>query len=232
MNRMIYNGKDFSEFSAVLTKSTFLKGAERDTTQFSVLGRNGVLVSDNGRFKPVPFTAELAVTENMQANMEAMRAFLAGCSGMCRYEESQTPEIYRMAILSKPFSPDLYDHIGGRVRLEFTAQPQRWLKSGEVPVRISANGSIYNPTFQEAKPLIKVTGTGSFGIGNITVTVASHSYDYIMIDCDAMLTYFGAYRAGEYVTMTNHEYPTLKPGMNGITVDGVSLEITPRWYEI
>ena len=53
-----------------------------------------------------------------------------------------------------------------------------------------------------------------------------------MIDCDAMLVYSGAYRAGEYVTMTNHEYPVFNPGTNGVTLNGVTLEIVPRWYTI
>ena len=232
MNHMIFNGKDFAEFSAQVTKSTFLKGAEADVTTFSVLGRNGVLVSNNNRFKPVAMTTELAVKGDMQANMEAMRNFLSSCTGMCRYEESQTPNEYRMAMLSKAFNPDRYDHLNGTVKLEFTAQPERWLKSGEIPIRLSASGTIFNPTLHEARPLIKVTGTGSFGIGNITVTVSAHSYAYIMIDCDAMLVYSGAYRAGEYVTMTNHEYPVFNPGTNGVTLSGVTLEIVPRWYTI
>ena len=232
MNTLIFSGKDFSDFSAQVTRSTFLKGAEQDVTTFSVLGRNGVLVSSNNRFKPVSMTTELAVKGDMQANMEAMRNFLAGCVGMCRYEESQTPNEYRMAMLSKAFNPDLYDHLSGTVKLDFTAQPQRWLKEGEIPIELDETGSLFNPTSQEASPLIKVTGTGSFGIGNITVTISEHPYDYLMIDCDAMLIYFNSFRAGDYVTMTNHEYPTLKPGDNNITIDGVTIEITPRWFNI
>lgn len=232
MNHLVFNGKDFADFSAQITKSSFLRGAERDVTTFSILGRDGVLMSDNGRYKPVTLPTELAIKDNMQTNMEAMRSFLAGCKGFCRYEESQTPNEYRLASFYKQFDPDLYDHLGGHVKLEFIAQPQRWLKQGEIPVKFTADGSLMNPTSQTALPLIKVTGTGSFGIGNLTVTIASHSYDHIMIDCEAMLIYSGAYRAGEYVTMTNHEYPTLAPGLTGITVDGVTLEITPRWFEI
>lgn len=232
MNHLVFNGKDFADFSAQVTKSNFLKGAEKDATLFNVLGRNGSLYSSNNRFKTVPYQTELAISGDMQRNMDAMRAFLASCEGFCRYEESDTPQIYRMASFTKAFAPSKYDHLNGLITLEFTAQPQRWLKTGEMPVSFSADGSIYNPTFQTAKPLIRVFGSGSFSIGNITVTIESHSYSYIDIDCDAMLVYSGAVRMGEYVTMTNHEYPDLNPGNNGITVDGVTLQITPRWFEI
>lgn len=232
MNHLVFNGKDFADFSAQITESTFLKGAERDVTTFSVLGRNGVLIADNNRYKPVSLVTKLAVKNNMQSNMEAMRSFLSSCTGFCRYEESQVPNEFRLASFYKEFNPDQYDHIGGTVTLGFTAQPQRYLKQGEIPITFTADGSLLNPTSQEALPLIKVTGTGSFGIGNLTVTITQHSLDHIMIDCEAMLIYCGAVQASEYVTMTNHEFPALSTGQTGITVNGVTLEITPRWFNI
>lgn len=232
MNHLVFNGKDFSEFSAQVTKSSFLKGAERDGKYFDVLGRSGSLFSDNSRYKTVTLQTQLAIKGNMQNNMEAMRRFLSSCVGFCRYEESDTPQEYRLASFSKEFNPSDYDHLNGVVTLQFVAQPQRYLKAGEIPVSFNADGQIFNPTYQNAKPLIRIYGNGSFEIGNITVTVAEHTQAYIDIDCESMLIYSVATRMSEYITMTNHEFPEFRPGLNGITVDGVTLQITPRWFEV
>lgn len=232
MNELAFNGKNFLDFSAQVTKSTFLRGAERDVTLFSVLGRNGVLSTDNGRFKEVPLVTEVAVKGDMQNNIEAMRNFLKASRGFCRYEESLCPDEFRLATYVKQFNPDKYDHLGAHVKLEFTAQPQRWLKSGEIPISIPQTMGILNPTLHDAEPLIKVTGTGTIQIGNITATISQHSFPYIYIDCEMMECYYESNRAGEFVELTNHEYPVLKPGLNNIVLDGVTLEITPRWYNI
>lgn len=232
MNHLVFNGKDFADFSAQVLESNFLQGGERDVTLFNVLGKNGTLIVDNNRFKPVTYWVKLGVIGNMQINMDAMRSFLASSKGMCRVEESQTPNMFRMAAFHKSFAPDKYDHLNGTVKLEFTAQPQRWFKNGEMKVSFTSNGSIMNPTGQTALPLIRVFGHGSFVIGSLEVTIAEHTQAYIDLDCDAMLAYCGAVQMGQYVSSTSHEYPSLHTGANGITLDGVTLEIIPRWFEI
>lgn len=232
MNDLVFNGKDFADFSAQVLESNFLKGAERDVTFYNVLGRNGSLTVDNKRFKSFPYIATLGVKGDMQRNMDAMRSFLASCSGVCRLEESQTPNIYRMATFYKSFAPDKYDHLNGTVKLEFTAQPQKWLKSGEIAVSLTNDGTLMNPTGQPSQPLIRVYGHGSFMVDTLEVTVEEHTQPYIDIDCEAMLCHYGAIRMGEYVSTTNHEYPQLNPGTTGITLSGVALEITPRWFDI
>lgn len=232
MNHLVFNGKDFADFSAQVIKSDFLKGAEKDVSSSSVLGRNGELIVDNGRFKNVPLNPKLAVTDAMQINMDAMRSFLSSCVGYCRYEESLYPNHYRLAEFHSVFEPDLYDHLGGTVALKFSAKPQRFLKAGESWIPFSSNGAIYNPTPQIALPVIRVTGNGSFTIGNVTVTIEGSSLEYIDIDCEMMLPHYGATSARSYVTTTNHLYPSLHPGSNGITLNGVTLKIQPRWWEI
>ena len=232
MNHLVFNEQDFADFSAQILESNFLKGAERDVTLHNVLGRNGALVTDNNRFKQFSYIVKLGIKGDMQTNMEAMRSFLATCKGMCRVEESQTPYIYRRAIFYKSFAPDKYDHLNGTVTLEFTAQPQKWLKDGETAISFTNDGTLMNPCGQPSQPLIRVYGHGSFMIGNMEVTINEHTQAYIDIDCEAMLCHCGAIRMGEYVETANHEYPVLNPGANGITLSGVTLEITPRWFDI
>ena len=232
MNHLVFNGKDFADFSAQVLKSDFLKGAEKDITASSVLGRHGDLIVDNGRFKNLTLNTQLAVTDHMQINMDAMRSFLSSCDGYCRYEESLYPNHFRMAEYHSEFAPNQYDHLGGTVTLKFSAKPQRYLKTGEAFIPFTADGAIYNPTAQIALPVVRVVGNGSFTIGNVTVTIEDSSLEYIDIDCEMMLPHCGATSARSYVTTTNHLYPSLHPGSNGITLNGVTLKIMPRWWEV
>lgn len=232
MNHLIYNGTDFATFGAQIVESDFLKGAERDVSSFSVLGRSGDLLVDNNRFKNLTYSVTLAVKGNMATNMAAMRAFLASSSGYNRLEESDLATEFRLAEFHQSFNPAKYDHAGGTVKLAFNCKPQRFLKTGETWVPFSAAGVLTNPTGQTALPIVRIYGSGSFQIGSITVAVASNPLDYIDLDCDIMSAYCGATSAHEYITTTNHEYPVLVPGANGITVSGVTLQIQPRWFEI
>ena len=232
MNLLTFNGQGFAEYNAQILRSDFLKGAERDVSSFSVLGRSGDLIADNGRFKNVSYNVMLGIKGDMKLNLDLMRSFLASCKGYCRYEESDSPDEYRMAEYHHMFTPDQYDHQNATIKLQFNMKPQRFLVSGESWTSFTANGTITNPTLQTALPVIRVYGTGSFTIGSVTVTIASNPYDYIDIDCDIMLPHYGALSAREYVTTTNHDYPELVPGDNGIQLDGVTLDIMPRWFEI
>lgn len=92
---------------------------------------------------------------------------------------------------------------------------------------------IYNPTLFASKPLIRVTGTGTVGIGDNTITVAS-GYTYVDIDSEIQDCYCGTQNANSLVTFSNRKFPELQPGINGISLGtGVtSVQITPRWFRL
>lgn len=92
---------------------------------------------------------------------------------------------------------------------------------------------IKNPTLFPSKPLIRVTGSGTVGIGDETITIAS-GYDYVDIDSEIQNCYCGNQNANAAVTFSNRKFPDLQPGLNGVTFGtGIeSVQITPRWYRI
>lgn len=92
---------------------------------------------------------------------------------------------------------------------------------------------IKNPTLFPSKPLIRVTGSGTVGIGDETITIAS-GYDYVNIDSEIQNCYCGNQNANAAVTFSNRKFPELQPGLNGVTFGtGIaSVQITPRWYRI
>lgn len=92
---------------------------------------------------------------------------------------------------------------------------------------------IYNPTLFASNPLIRVTGSGTVGIGDNTITVGS-GYSYVDIDSEIQNCFCGTQNANAIVDFSTGEFPTLPPGVTGITVGSgiTSVQITPRWYRV
>lgn len=95
----------------------------------------------------------------------------------------------------------------------------------------TAGGSISNPTDMPAKPLIRVYGSGAITVNGTEIEIATHSYEYIDIDCDLQEAFYGAANANMYISLD--EFPTFRSGVNIIVLDGVTrVEITPRWWRL
>ena len=230
-NELTFNGKSFSDFSAYIATSNFLDGAAKDVQSVSIAGRSGALQLSNGKYNNLTLNVRMYITQNMQQNMREMRSFLESCWGYCRYEETQTPNEFRMASFKAAFVPDVYDVQAGVVDLTFDAMPQRFLKSGETSVEVTT--TLENPTLFPSKPIIRVYGNGTLNINDIYITVASSPYEYVDIDCELMDCYYGSNNANQYVSFSTTDFVTLQSGTNSFSIDGfTSVEVTPRWYEV
>ena len=142
--------------------------------------------------------------------------------------------MYRLAAIEREVSP----HMGARNHsgtfdLTFSCKPQQYLKSGERTTVFTANGSLFNPTRFDVKPLLRVYGTGQLGVGEETITITANP-DYIDIDCEAENAYCGATNMNSAITLASGEFPKFKPNNNGIVLgQGITrLEVTPRWWRL
>ena len=88
-----------------------------------------------------------------------------------------------------------------------------------------------NHTLFEAKPLLRVYGTGQFGVGGSTITITS-TYGYTDIDCDLMDAYRDGSNCNGNIRLDSGSFPVLKPGVNGVSLgSGITrIDITPRWW--
>lgn len=232
-NEMTFNGVDFgAQFHAYVATSNFLDGASKDIDSVKVLGRSGNLQVFNNRYNNMTLRVLVYVTENMKTNMDAMRSYLSSCVSYQIYTETLNPDEYRLASFKQAFAPDLYDINGGTVELEFDCMPQRWKTAGQAFTEFTESGTITNETLFDAKPLIRVYGSGQFGIGSETLTLSQAGQAYVDIDCDSMNAYEGSTNMNQYLTVT--DFPVLAHGSNGITLGtGITkIEIMPRWYTI
>ena len=230
---LIYAGKSTADFNVWISGSGTYDAPERDVKKVSVPGRNGDLTMDNGRFENVKMKYPAFIPRNWKENMAAFRAYMKSFTGYQRLEDTYHPEVYYEAILTDSFDPDVFANKAGEFEITFDRKPQRWLKSGEqfLPT-VTGTTNIYNPTLFDAKPLIRVRGTGTFHIGDTTMEVLTNPV-YIDIDCDLQDCYYGLNNLNANVVLTSGKFPVIPPGAVAIKAGNVSsLEIKPRWWTI
>ena len=104
--------------------------------------------------------------------------------------------------------------------------------TGTTTITVQSPYELENPTLYPSKPLIRVYGSGTIQVNDITITVAEHS-GYIDIDCDMMDCHRGADSMNQYVSFSGNDFPEFQPGINRILLNGPDkVEITPRWWEL
>lgn len=97
---------------------------------------------------------------------------------------------------------------------------------------------IYNPTAFEAKPLLKVTGYGTLGVGDRSVIITGTAGQVIYIDCEIMEAWSMSGSAiiprNDYVQYVGNKFPVLASGVNGISMSGniTRVEVVPRWWRL
>lgn len=233
---LTFAGKSFSDFNVFFDGSKSFGTPEKDYEIVSILGRNGDLSIYNGRFKDITISVPCFIRENFIENYRNLMQFLNSVEGYQRFETTKEPNHFRKALFVGGIEPSTGSfNKSGKFTLNFRCHPQRFLKIGENWIEFTGNGSINNPTFQTAKPLIRFTGVGNItlGIRNFTISHLSQS-DVTYIDCDMYDVYAedGTNR-NSYFTGS---FPSLAPGNNIIVTtfgyNDSKIEIMPRWFEI
>lgn len=143
------------------------------------------------------------------------------------------PDYYRMAYYEGPFDVENRRTRVGVFDASFVCRPERFLTSGSTAQSVESGTSLTNPTAFNAKPLIKITGsgTGNLVVGDTTMTFTG-IVDYLYIDCDRMDVY--RLPSQNRNNLMTGNFPVLKPGENIIAFTGgiTACEITPKWWII
>lgn len=219
----------------VYPTDSMISAPARLYTRHTVPGRSGDLLVDEHRFENTVREYGIIIAAYANAQIAALRNALASRVGYFRLTDTFDPTHYYMAMYSEDFQPTLYWRTKdqGKATISFERKPQRFLLTGEQQRTYTGSGSITNPTMFPAKPLLRVYGTGTLGIGSTNITIADHGNDYIDIDCETGRAYYNATALDNKVTLNAIDYPSLLPGSNGVNLSGVTRAIiTPRWWEI
>lgn len=229
---LIYDGKSSKDFGLYISGSGTFNAPQRDVELVEVPGRNGTLTIDKQKFQNITIEYPAFIREKFRAYTDAAREWLLAVPGYRQLEDSYHPDEYRMARFTGPldFETRILNR-SGECTLSFDCAPQRFLKSGDIPHTLTEAGNFVNPSVFEAKPLIRVFGTGgSLSVGSVTMEI-SEIDEYIDIDCDTQNAYKGTVNYNNKISST---FPTLPVGKTGIAFsDGITkVVIIPRWWTI
>ncbi len=229
---LLINGRNLCDLGVYVTSKKVYNAPKRDTEEVVVLGRNGTLTIDHGRYENVPVGYPSVIVDNYKDNIEALRNFIQTLRGYNRIEDTFNPDEYRMGKIPDNFEvdPKVYDN-AATFEMVFNCMPQRFLKSGEHVVTFTSSGGIIrNPSPCESKPLITAYGTGTLTINGQTIKVNTADV-YTVIDCEMQNCYKGSTNCNGNVTMTTGDFFTLASGNNTVNFSGFSkVEIIPKWW--
>lgn len=221
---------------------------ERDYKANTVLGRDGDLIIDNGRFKNVSVRYNAFMTSGgnpFAVKAEYVRRELLRQTKYQRLADTYHPDEFRLGIYSGRIDFDMSQlNREGRTTLSFNCKPQRFLISGEKEIAIGTSGNVFNPTVFASKPLIKLTcnGSGSVSVrgeSGTTYTVAiAEVYGTFYIDCDLMIAYShvnGVYEnLNPHIAVNTTGFPVLEAGASEVFAmnDVSNVSIIGRWWTI
>lgn len=209
-------------------------GAVPVVEKVHVDGRNGDLTIDTGAYENRQGTADcFCLQHDVETAVRMATTLLMGSKGYRKLECTNDPRHYWMARVSN--GPQIEDRLRmlNPFTIEFDCMPQRFVKSGEVPVSVPSGGSLYNHTAFPALPLINLTGTGAgrLQVGEYIVDVLTLD-GQITLDSDTQNAYSGT--LNKNMDISTDDFPRLLAGENVVSYTGgiTGVEITPRWWTL
>lgn len=233
---LIFKEHSSIEFGLLVTEKGSYKGASRDITYTSIPGRNGDLITDNGRYKNVTIPYKLALLNNTERRFEELthqiKAWLSSESGYFRLWDTYDEKYYRLASYSDEVDIEQELRDLGVLSITFNCKPYKYSLEGQHAVIFTEAGSLYNAESFPSSPYIKVTGNGT-----ITLTINDSSFmlkevdEFIELDFDMPNAYKGLEPKNNKVSGADMSTFRLRPGYNYISWIGniEKLEIVPRW---
>lgn len=233
-NYFIFGDVDSRDYGVYISGTGTFDAPTRAYEAIEVPGRDGAYLGLEHRLENVELTYPAFMYADFRENMMALRSVLLSQIGYQILMDSYHPDEYRLAVYKGGLSADvLAGNHAGEFDIVFDCMPQRWLRSGLEVITVTGSQSIYNPTKFDSMPLIRAYGSGTIGINDMTVTIASHSNPYIDIDCDMMDCFCNAVNCNSLVSFSENDFPTLRPGTNNFALTGVTkIELTPRWWRV
>lgn len=204
MSDFTFNGISAASLGLGIERYPAIPMPRKKITALSIPGRSGELHVDEGGLENVivryevwwknPTPHKQPVTTGAHAREVAR--WLYGAPVGARLEDTYDSQIFRTATFLG--GVDIEDIMGrfGRVVLEFSCSPQKWLKGiHEQGVTYTYNGIdivglLTNPTPYATKPLIRIIGSigGRLSIGDSGMTLRFPGMDTheFWIDCEEM----------------------------------------------
>ena len=243
MNYFEYNGINSLDMGLRIESKNVFSTPKYEVKFQAIPGRDGDLILPNGRYPNVQLTYSVFIPAKTK---EKLAEKLAAVKAWLFYEPDRYHELrdsydttgFRKAVINTQL--DIEDQLNkiGVFTVSFSCLPFRYLEEGQSTVTISSSPfTLTNPTVFQAKPYIKVSGSGS-GRLSISSSIRQAPWDftdidgYIEIDSEQMNFYKAAEPRNDRVSGSG--FPILYPGNSSIVFSGgiTSVEIIPRWVTL
>ena len=243
MNYFIYNGISSKDMGVRISSKDVYSAPKYDLKFQSIPGRDGDLISPNGRFPntTVSYTCFIPAKsiQELSDKVTAVKCWLY--TEPDRYHtlsDSYDTSFFRKAVFNNKL--DISDEVSkiGIFTVNFTCHPMRFSHTGQVKTTFTASPfTLTNPYPFVAKPYLKINGRGT---GTLTIQSASSNKIWKFstlngyTECDSELMNFYHDTEPKNDTVSGEGFPIFAPGINTIAFDGgvTSIEVIPRWKSI
>lgn len=239
-----FNNKCSTDFDMYLTGAGTFGTVAKTVNKYSVPGRNGALIVSDDHFENQSYQITAGFFGDNEYEFERkcskIRNWLLLSNGYCRLEDDYHPDEYRMAAYIGGDDISVTNLLHGEIVLNFDCQPQHFLKAGEEKIVFTNSGSLDfgNDLACNAKPLVRIYGTGQLVIGDGIIEVLKAGSSYIDVDCSSCQ----AYEQGEYRNENikvsykgeEHVFPEISPLKTTVSFPSTitKVEIIPRWWTL
>lgn len=229
---MTFAGKNLlTDMQTVVDFSTSFGNPERSYEYVEIMGKNGSLVIDNNRFNDLEIDFPAFILKDFIPNYRNLMAFLNSQKGYQRLETSHEPDYFRKALFLGTVQPEPTQFLKkGSFTLPFRVHPQRFLKSGEIPVSASSQSNTYtgnpvsidNPSGISAVSSLAValnpiqTGTGEPSPTNIRPITGHTSATVTRTGKNLFNGQFAYHNASSYSPVLDGETYTVSSKSTGV----------------
>lgn len=238
MSYFIFNGIS-SESMGIRIKSINVYSAPKyDVTLTSIPGRDGELISPNGRFGNVNvsytcFLPAKSIAELSDKLTKVKNWLYTEPNKYHDLTDSYDVRFMRKALFNSKL--DISDECMkiGVFTISFSCKPLRYLISGLTKQAFSGAVVLTNEFNFTAKPYIKINGRGK---GTLTINNKVWNFETIngYTECDSELMNYYHDTTLKNDTVTGDGFPELVHGENRVEFGGgiTSIEIIPRWVSL
>ena len=204
---------------------------EERIRQITIPGRSGDLTETEGADIFNSYIQTVSISVKGAYNVRNIYRWLRGAGFVTFSGEPDRKQAARVigAITLNRVSRNI-DHWAGEV--QFYCQPLKE-KLAEEKVTVSSSGAnVYNAGDVTARPLWKVTASGSTVVvscGGKTITCTDYTSGQVLLIDSENYTIYNSDQTADWTKWSSGDFPVLAPGANTVTGSGwSSIEITKR----
>lgn len=220
MAEIIYDGQSTKDFKLRILNDVTHELSSNDIETQPVPGRDGVLLLDNQRLKPVERAFPLRLEDSVYPKTTEIAEWL-GVKGWRDLELSWDDGfLYQATVINTISIAEVLKQLG-RLQVVFLVHPVKYFKDNS-KLTLSKGQRVENRGNVQAKPLIELTGNGSTVITiNGRRTVLEDIQGSIILDMEKRMVYSGNLSAWEKVVREEGAvFPYLDVGENSVSWTG------------